>query len=442
MQPKVSMVMPCYNKAAYIGHMFDSIMAQKWDNIELILVNDGSTDGTREVIAAYEPKFLARGFEVNVIDQVNMGLPGAVFEGLKRLTGEFVCQVDADDELDPEYVSMMAGWLAEHQDYEWAACDCLRVGEGYSIYDTAYPLGLGERFSIEAFILLRMRTEVWKYIIRASYLRHCGVVENYFPERVGSQEPQTVIPSIFWGGKLKYFPVPLYKASYLQPETHHSFMADLKAAMKYHKEWHVPIAETIKRLPVDECARKRYSVVSSLSRIKMQLQHSIDDPKHEKEEAAMTEEYITIVNDNFSPSPDIKEVWPAGISCFIQAVEDCILGVKLSDPRRPVGRVIAWGVLGIRGKRLLPMLEASLLKPDELWDASGDGKEIKKPDTGVLTADDLVIILPKKQSEEICAELNGTGCKHIHSDEFLNKLEYMMFPQFYDGSLKFNPKGD
>jgi glycosyltransferase involved in cell wall biosynthesis len=51
------MVMPCYDKVEYIGEMFESILAQKWDNIEVILVNDGSTDGTREVISEYESNF-------------------------------------------------------------------------------------------------------------------------------------------------------------------------------------------------------------------------------------------------------------------------------------------------------------------------------------------------------------------------------------------------
>jgi len=53
MQGKVSMVMPCYNKVNDISEMFDSIIAQEWNNIELILVNDGSTDGTRDIIAAF-----------------------------------------------------------------------------------------------------------------------------------------------------------------------------------------------------------------------------------------------------------------------------------------------------------------------------------------------------------------------------------------------------
>ena len=67
------MVVPCYNKVEYIGEMLDSVIAQKWDNIEVILVNDGSTDGTREAIAEYEPKLKTRGYETVIIDQENAG---------------------------------------------------------------------------------------------------------------------------------------------------------------------------------------------------------------------------------------------------------------------------------------------------------------------------------------------------------------------------------
>jgi len=54
MQGKVSMVVTCFNKVKYISAMLDSVLEQVWDNIEVILVNDGSTDGTREIIAENE----------------------------------------------------------------------------------------------------------------------------------------------------------------------------------------------------------------------------------------------------------------------------------------------------------------------------------------------------------------------------------------------------
>ena len=111
MQSKVSMVMPCYNKVDYIGEMFQSIVDQVWNNIELILVNDGSTDGTREVIAKWEPKFKERGYEVVIVDQENAGVCAAPKAGLERISGGYVSVVDADDMLAREYVSVMAGWL-------------------------------------------------------------------------------------------------------------------------------------------------------------------------------------------------------------------------------------------------------------------------------------------------------------------------------------------
>lgn len=80
----VSMVVPCYNKVNYIGEFFQSVYDQVWDNIELILVNDGSTDGTREIIRQWEPRFVRRGYSVQIIDQENRGVFGAIKAGLER----------------------------------------------------------------------------------------------------------------------------------------------------------------------------------------------------------------------------------------------------------------------------------------------------------------------------------------------------------------------
>ena len=125
MQSKVSMIVTCYNKVKYIGEMFDSIISQEWNNIELILVNDGSTDGTRDVITEYESKFYKRGYDVVIIDQENEGVCAATKAGLSCITGKYVCIVDADDELDPKYISTMAGWLEEHNDTDYCICDAI-----------------------------------------------------------------------------------------------------------------------------------------------------------------------------------------------------------------------------------------------------------------------------------------------------------------------------
>ncbi|MDR1914108.1 MAG: glycosyltransferase family 2 protein, partial [Clostridiales bacterium] len=181
MQAKVSMMVPCYNKVKWIGTMLDSVIAQKWDNIELILVNDGSTDGTREVIGDYKNRLLERGYEVVIIDQKNIGLPGAIRNGLRAVTGEFVCMPDCDDILHPEYVSAMADVLTKRPNDVWVRCDFNRPIDYESwpylkkdancLHMEYYPYKL-----LESLFLSRLRWVTWVNFFRMEYLRECRVM--------------------------------------------------------------------------------------------------------------------------------------------------------------------------------------------------------------------------------------------------------------------------
>jgi glycosyltransferase involved in cell wall biosynthesis len=215
-QGKVSMVIPCYNKENYIAAMFDTILAQIWDTIELILVNDGSTDGTKAIIAAYEPQFRKRGYDVVVINQENAGVCAAAKTGLARATGDYICMVDSDDELDPTYVSTLAGWLDEHDDCDIAICSGINFretaeGREFWHYPSKRLPADDNEIAPEHFLTGEIiRQTVWVYLVRASYLKKCQILETYHTAIRGSHEPGYVIPLLAHGGAIKYFPLPLY----------------------------------------------------------------------------------------------------------------------------------------------------------------------------------------------------------------------------------------
>jgi glycosyltransferase involved in cell wall biosynthesis len=215
-QGKVSMVMPCYNKVKYISAMLDTALTQTWDTIELILVNDGSTDGTREVITEYATRFEARGYETIIIDQENAGVCAAAKIGLAHATGDYICMVDSDDELDPEYVSTMAAWLDNHADCDIAICSGVNFretenGREFWHYPSKRLPVDDNEIGPEHFLMGEIiRQTVWVYMVRAEYLKKCKVVENYFIDTRGSHEPGFVIPLLAYKGKRKYFPLALY----------------------------------------------------------------------------------------------------------------------------------------------------------------------------------------------------------------------------------------
>lgn len=98
--PIVSIVVPCYNQAVYLGDALDSVLNQTFDLWECIIVNDGSTDNTKQVALQYCDK--DRRF--SYVEQHNAGLSAARNMGVKCSKGEFILPLDSDDKIDSEYL--------------------------------------------------------------------------------------------------------------------------------------------------------------------------------------------------------------------------------------------------------------------------------------------------------------------------------------------------
>ena len=95
--PLVSVILPAYNREAFIGPTLESVLSQTYRNIEVIVVDDGSTDRTLHTVEAYA----ARDSRIRVVPQANTGVAGARNRGLAEAQGEFVAPIDADDLWEP-----------------------------------------------------------------------------------------------------------------------------------------------------------------------------------------------------------------------------------------------------------------------------------------------------------------------------------------------------
>ena len=112
-QAKVSIIVPVYNSAPYLPACLDSILNQSHKDLEIILVNDGSSDQSLDICRAYE----AADPRVRVLDQDNGGVARARNRGLTRVTGDFVGFVDSDDLLAPDYYeTLLDALLAQGAD--------------------------------------------------------------------------------------------------------------------------------------------------------------------------------------------------------------------------------------------------------------------------------------------------------------------------------------
>src|SRR5512146_2623719 len=96
--PLVSIIVPAYNAAPYLGHAIESALAQTWHKVEVIVVDDGSTDTTLSAARQYESA------RVKVLTQPNRGAPAARNLALQHAQGEYILCLDADDCISPEKV--------------------------------------------------------------------------------------------------------------------------------------------------------------------------------------------------------------------------------------------------------------------------------------------------------------------------------------------------
>ncbi len=93
----VSILTPCYNAGNCVGRLLETILEQDYENIETIVVDDGSTDNTAEVVNSFISRFEENGYPLIYLHQPNQGKSAAINNGLKRVSGEFLMWPDSGD---------------------------------------------------------------------------------------------------------------------------------------------------------------------------------------------------------------------------------------------------------------------------------------------------------------------------------------------------------
>ena len=207
---QISIIVPVYNVRDYLEQCITSLLAQTYSNIEIILVNDGSTDGSLEVCKRFE-----NNNKIKIINQSNKGLSGARNAGIQNASGEYLGFVDSDDFVDP----CMYQFLVEAIEKDQAEISCCGryiftdrvVGERYnskttrifSKSDAMRELLLSGCIDVAAWDKLYRRdlfcdirypegetnedlAIVYKLFDRCRSIVHCGKTCYYYRQRVGS----------------------------------------------------------------------------------------------------------------------------------------------------------------------------------------------------------------------------------------------------------------
>jgi glycosyltransferase involved in cell wall biosynthesis len=178
----ISIIVPVFNSAKYLEKCINSLLKQNIDNTEIILVDDGSTDNSQEIIKEYSKKNSDR--IVCILNEENHKQGAARNMGIKIARGKYITFVDSDDWISNEYCNKMYR-LAEEGDYDIVYCDYYREFEkdGNKIYNVLVDNSQVGRLDHEKrkSLLLRMDSYPWGRLIKKDLLIHNSL---YFPEKI------------------------------------------------------------------------------------------------------------------------------------------------------------------------------------------------------------------------------------------------------------------
>ncbi len=183
-QPLVTIGVPAYNHEKYIGDCINSIIDQPYDNIELIIINDGSTDNTHHIIKSYEKKCKERFTRFVYINRENKGLAKTANEILNLAQGKYFKLLASDDKLHIESIKPFVKELEKGYDIVYGKL-ILISENNVEIKEINGLFGIGFNYSIESFnicdALLAPQISGSPWIIRTDILKSIGGFDEKSP---------------------------------------------------------------------------------------------------------------------------------------------------------------------------------------------------------------------------------------------------------------------
>lgn len=119
--PKISVVIPTYNCARYLPEAIDGVLAQSYQDFEIVIVDDGSTDNTESKVGNYIKKYSSK---IRYSYQKNKGLGSARNTGIREAKGEYIAFSDSDDYYLPEFLDKCLFYLVKHK-WDFVTSKCL-----------------------------------------------------------------------------------------------------------------------------------------------------------------------------------------------------------------------------------------------------------------------------------------------------------------------------
>ncbi len=202
MHPAVSVIVVAYNAESTLARCLDSIVGQSFSDFELIIVDDGSTDGTK----AFADSYSSSDSRIETIHQTNSGVAAARQKGLDSVTGSYSIFIDSDDWIEPDMLSIMYSKAVEESS-DLVFCDYIEENGLGTYYRKQEPKSKSSR-DVLSQMLVDLHGSLCTKLIRTSLYKNSGV---RFVEGLNYCEDDCfVIRLLSLGGRVSYVNQGLY----------------------------------------------------------------------------------------------------------------------------------------------------------------------------------------------------------------------------------------
>lgn len=173
-KPLVSVLSPCYNVERFLPKCLDTVTGQTYGNLQIVLIDDGSSDGTWRVMQEYA----ARDSRMEAYRQENQGVAATRNNLLDKVKGEFILFVDSDDWVELTMVESLVQ-MQEQSDADIVVCEMVKNNQTPDLHDKSYSL-YNQNQIVKAFLEHTwLNGSLWNKLVKTSLLHnvrfHCGI---------------------------------------------------------------------------------------------------------------------------------------------------------------------------------------------------------------------------------------------------------------------------
>lgn len=199
----LSLIIPIYNASTYLAFSLESLLSQPFQDFELILVDDGSTDASPSICDEYA----AKDERIRVLHEPHSGVANSRQVGLEAAKGMYILYVDADDQVDPCMIADMYQ-VAVDQEADMVLCDYRELTHEGEVYRKQEPTSLDGVAVLEDILDGKLYGALWNKMMRREWLLQTKAA---FPQRLTMREDLVFLSQCLpYASKIAYIPKAFY----------------------------------------------------------------------------------------------------------------------------------------------------------------------------------------------------------------------------------------